>query len=168
MKFFFFCREVVKLLLQHEASTNIVDAKGSSPLHLAAWSGNSEIVRLILTQGPSVPNVNLTVIGFSSLSFITKLGIKSRSAMDKRIFQRRLTFFLIKNFINFDIVIEENSRCLVLFILNEKLRLNSYRIAVKVRTVGLAWVRKWLWACEFESPLKLYFSNSKWKNLFEK
>ena len=57
-----FCREVVKLLLQHEASTNIVDAKGSSPLHLAAWSGNSEIVRLILSQGPSVPDVNLTVI----------------------------------------------------------------------------------------------------------
>ncbi|KAJ8676596.1 hypothetical protein QAD02_012383 [Eretmocerus hayati] len=53
-------KEVVKLLLQHEASTNIVDTKGSSPLHLAAWSGNSEIVRLILTQGPSVPNVNLT------------------------------------------------------------------------------------------------------------
>ncbi|XP_058789490.1 ankyrin repeat and SAM domain-containing protein 1A-like [Phymastichus coffea] len=53
-------KEVVKLLLQHEASTNIVDAKGSSPLHLAAWSGNSEIVRLILSQGPSVPNVNLT------------------------------------------------------------------------------------------------------------
>ncbi|XP_023248257.1 ankyrin repeat and sterile alpha motif domain-containing protein 1B-like [Copidosoma floridanum] len=53
-------KEVVKLLLQHEASTNIVDAKGSSPLHLAAWSGNSEILRLILSQGPSVPNVNLT------------------------------------------------------------------------------------------------------------
>ncbi|XP_074108393.1 ankyrin repeat and sterile alpha motif domain-containing protein 1B isoform X5 [Cotesia typhae] len=53
-------KDVVKLLLQHEASTNVVDAKGSSPLHLAAWAGDAEIVRLILSQGPSVPNVNLT------------------------------------------------------------------------------------------------------------
>ncbi|XP_034939821.1 ankyrin repeat and SAM domain-containing protein 1A-like [Chelonus insularis] len=53
-------RDVVKLLLQHEASTNVVDAKGSSPLHLAAWAGDAEIVKLLLSQGPSVPNVNLT------------------------------------------------------------------------------------------------------------
>jgi ankyrin repeat protein len=59
----------VKLLLNHEASTNIVDAKGSSPLHLAAWSGNSEIVRLILSQGPSIPNVNLTVFFLESYKF---------------------------------------------------------------------------------------------------
>lgn len=54
-------RDVVKILLQFEASTNVIDAKGSSPLHLAAWAGDAEIVRLILTQGPSVPNVNLAV-----------------------------------------------------------------------------------------------------------
>jgi len=54
-------REVVQLLLAHEASTNILDVKGSSPLHLAAWTGNVDIVRLLLSQGPSVPNVNLTV-----------------------------------------------------------------------------------------------------------
>ncbi|XP_057340968.1 ankyrin repeat and sterile alpha motif domain-containing protein 1B isoform X4 [Microplitis mediator] len=53
-------KEIVKLLLQHEASTNVIDAKGSSPLHLAAWAGDADIVRLILSQGPSVPNVNLT------------------------------------------------------------------------------------------------------------
>lgn len=51
-------------MLQYEASTNVVDAKGSSPLHLAAWAGDAEIVRLILTQGPSVPKVNLTVSKF--------------------------------------------------------------------------------------------------------
>lgn len=55
-----FFREIVKLLLQHDASTNIIDVKGSSPLHLAAWSGNIEIVRLLLS-GPSICNVNLTV-----------------------------------------------------------------------------------------------------------
>jgi ankyrin repeat protein len=54
-------REVVQLLLAHEASTNILDVRGSSPLHLAAWTGNVDIVRLLLCQGPSVPNVNLTV-----------------------------------------------------------------------------------------------------------
>jgi len=54
-------REVVQLLLAHEASTNILDVKGSSPLHLAAWTGNVDIVRLLLCHGPSVPNVNLTV-----------------------------------------------------------------------------------------------------------
>ncbi|XP_043479676.1 ankyrin repeat and sterile alpha motif domain-containing protein 1B-like isoform X2 [Leptopilina heterotoma] len=52
-------RDVVKLLLQHEASPNVVDSKGSSPLHLAAWAGDAEIVRLILSQGPSNPKVNL-------------------------------------------------------------------------------------------------------------
>lgn len=51
----------MKLLLQYEASTNVVDSKGSSPLHLAAWTGDAEIVLLILNQGPSVPNVNLVV-----------------------------------------------------------------------------------------------------------
>lgn len=63
----FICRDVVRLLLQYEASTNVVDAKGSSPLHLAAWAGDAEIVRLILNQGPSVPKVNLAV---SSISII--------------------------------------------------------------------------------------------------
>ncbi|XP_063237458.1 ankyrin repeat and sterile alpha motif domain-containing protein 1B [Bacillus rossius redtenbacheri] len=53
-------KDVVKLLLTHEASTNIVDGKGSSPLHLAAWTGNVDVVRLLLCHGPSVPNVNLT------------------------------------------------------------------------------------------------------------
>ncbi|XP_075234156.1 ankyrin repeat and SAM domain-containing protein 1A-like [Lycorma delicatula] len=53
-------KDIVELLLTHEASTNIVDVKGSSPLHLAAWTGNVDIVRLLLCHGPSVPNVNLT------------------------------------------------------------------------------------------------------------
>lgn len=62
------CRDVVRLLLQYEASTNVVDAKGSSPLHLAAWAGHGDIVRLILSQGPSVPKVNLVVSEHRSLS----------------------------------------------------------------------------------------------------
>lgn len=46
--------------MDHDASTNIVDSKGSTALHLAAWSGNVDIVRLLLC-GPSICNVNLTV-----------------------------------------------------------------------------------------------------------
>ena len=53
-------RDIVRLLLEHEASVNIVDSKGSSPLHLAAWSGNADIARSLL-KGSSVCNVNLTV-----------------------------------------------------------------------------------------------------------
>lgn len=63
--FSFMCfREIVELLLTNEASTNIVDTKGSSPLHLAAWTGNVDIVRVLLCHGPSVPNVNLMVCTF--------------------------------------------------------------------------------------------------------
>ncbi|XP_013772275.1 ankyrin repeat and SAM domain-containing protein 1A-like isoform X2 [Limulus polyphemus] len=53
-------KDIVSLLLTHEASTNVVDNKGSTPLHLAAWTGNTEIVKLLLVHGPSVPNVNHT------------------------------------------------------------------------------------------------------------
>ncbi|KAI4463924.1 ankyrin repeat and sterile alpha motif domain-containing protein 1 [Holotrichia oblita] len=51
--------DIVRLLLEHDASTNIVDTKGSTPLHLAAWSGNADIARLLL-RGHSMCNVNLT------------------------------------------------------------------------------------------------------------
>ena len=56
------------LLLEHEASPNIVDSKGSSPLHLAAWAGHSDIVRLLLTTGVRVTQINLKV-RLSLLSF---------------------------------------------------------------------------------------------------
>ncbi len=51
----------MELLITHEASCNSADEKGSSPLHLASWAGHSEIVDLLLTLGPSIANVNLTV-----------------------------------------------------------------------------------------------------------
>lgn len=60
MLVFLFSRDIVRLLLEHDASTNIVDAKGSTPLHLAAWSGNADIARLLL-RGHTMCNVNLTV-----------------------------------------------------------------------------------------------------------
>ena len=53
--------EIVVLLLEHEASPNIVDSKGSSPLHLAAWAGHSDIVRLLLTTGVRVTQIDLRV-----------------------------------------------------------------------------------------------------------
>jgi ankyrin repeat protein len=54
-------RDIVELLLSYEASCNSADDKGSSPLHLASWAGHYKIVDVLLTQGPSIANVNLTV-----------------------------------------------------------------------------------------------------------
>ena len=59
--FVFFFSDIVELLLSYEASCNSADDKGSSPLHLAAWAGNKDIVDMLLTKGPSIANVNLTV-----------------------------------------------------------------------------------------------------------
>jgi ankyrin repeat protein len=84
-------REVVQLLLAHEASTNILDAKGSSPLHLAAWTGNVDIVRLLLCHGPSVPNVNLTVSIISCIKYrgrdmlICGWGMLTRNSRKSRV-----------------------------------------------------------------------------------
>ena len=49
------------VLLRHDANPNLVDNKGSSPLHLAAWTGDHEIVSMLLTQSFHVPNINLKV-----------------------------------------------------------------------------------------------------------
>lgn len=52
------CRSVVSLLLSHEASVNVQDNKGSTPLHLAAWAGHDHVIKVLLTQGPSTPHIN--------------------------------------------------------------------------------------------------------------
>ncbi|XP_014668515.1 PREDICTED: ankyrin repeat and sterile alpha motif domain-containing protein 1B-like [Priapulus caudatus] len=51
-------KNVVAVLLQHEASVNTSDHKGSAPLHLAAWSGNLDIVKLLLMHGPIFAQVS--------------------------------------------------------------------------------------------------------------
>lgn len=64
LDFVYLFRDIVQLLLTYEASPNILDTKGSSPLHLAAWAGHTGIVRLLLSHGPALTNVNLTVSTF--------------------------------------------------------------------------------------------------------
>lgn len=54
-------RDVVALLMAHEASVNLADVSGSTPLHLAAWTGNVEVVRTLITHGPGVTNVDCVV-----------------------------------------------------------------------------------------------------------
>lgn len=51
-------RDVVLKLLQFEASTNVADNKGCFPLHLAAWRGDVDIVRILVHHGPSHCRVN--------------------------------------------------------------------------------------------------------------
>uniref|UniRef100_G1KMW6 Uncharacterized protein n=1 Tax=Anolis carolinensis TaxID=28377 RepID=G1KMW6_ANOCA len=50
--------DVVIKLLQYEASTNVADNKGYFPIHLAAWKGDVEIVKILIHHGPSHSRVN--------------------------------------------------------------------------------------------------------------
>ncbi|KAK2113557.1 Ankyrin repeat and SAM domain-containing protein 1A [Saguinus oedipus] len=51
-------KDVVEVLLRNDALTNVADSKGCYPLHLAAWKGDAQIVRLLIHQGPSHTRVN--------------------------------------------------------------------------------------------------------------
>ncbi|CAD7681286.1 unnamed protein product [Nyctereutes procyonoides] len=51
-------RDIVLKLLQYEASTNVADNKGYFPIHLAAWKGDVEIVKILIHHGPSHSRVN--------------------------------------------------------------------------------------------------------------
>uniref|UniRef100_K7EVL8 Ankyrin repeat and sterile alpha motif domain containing 1A n=1 Tax=Pongo abelii TaxID=9601 RepID=K7EVL8_PONAB len=53
-----YCGDVVEVLLRNDALTNVADSKGCYPLHLAAWKGDAQIVRLLIHQGPSHTRVN--------------------------------------------------------------------------------------------------------------
>ena len=72
----FFSRHIVELLLTYEASCNSADEKGSSPLHLAAWAGFNDIVVLLLTHGPSIANVNLTVSILVNIAIFTQVWMR--------------------------------------------------------------------------------------------
>lgn len=49
---------IVHVLLAHDASANLPDARGSTPLHLAAWAGHQDIVNQLVTHAhrPANPN----------------------------------------------------------------------------------------------------------------
>lgn len=55
--------DIVRLLLNNEASPNLPDSRGSSPLHLAAWAGHQDIVKMLLTHPfkPAQPNIQVCV-----------------------------------------------------------------------------------------------------------
>ena len=46
------------MLMSHDASVNVQDQTGATPLHLAAWAGHVGVVETLLHHGPSVPYVN--------------------------------------------------------------------------------------------------------------
>ena len=64
---FYLCRDTVAFLLQCQASTQIADSSGSYPLHLAAWKGDLDIVKLLVERGPSRANVNQQVCIFCAV-----------------------------------------------------------------------------------------------------
>ena len=56
-------RDIVHLLLEHGANPNIVDHNGSSPLHLASWTGDYEVVNMLIANANQKADINLKVIG---------------------------------------------------------------------------------------------------------
>lgn len=61
---FHYHSDVVRILLTHDASPDLADSRGSSPLHLAAWAGHQDIVKLLLTHPhrPADPNRQVNFI----------------------------------------------------------------------------------------------------------
>jgi ankyrin repeat and SAM domain-containing protein 1 len=57
-----FIRDVVRLLLQYDATPNLPDSRGSSALHLAAWAGHQDICKLLLTHSHRPANPNLQTV----------------------------------------------------------------------------------------------------------
>lgn len=52
----------MRTLLEHGANSNIVDHNGSSPLHLASWTGDYEIVDILIgPTGNGCADINLKV-----------------------------------------------------------------------------------------------------------
>ncbi|KAI2808806.1 Ankyrin repeat [Blomia tropicalis] len=52
-------KDIVNLLLEHGANPNIVDHNGSSPLHLASWTGDYEVVNMLITTVNQKADINL-------------------------------------------------------------------------------------------------------------
>ncbi|XP_058983919.1 ankyrin repeat and sterile alpha motif domain-containing protein 1B isoform X3 [Musca domestica] len=50
--------EIVRLLLSHDAATDVPDIRGSTPLYLASWADKPDIVRMLLMhpRRPANPN----------------------------------------------------------------------------------------------------------------
>ncbi len=51
-------REIVSLLLQHDADIDVRDKNGLTPLHLAALAGNTSVAELLLNFGADINAVN--------------------------------------------------------------------------------------------------------------
>lgn len=68
--------DVVQLLLSHDGiNPMLLDTRGSSALHLAAWAGHAEICKLLLTHPhlPADPN-GLTAENETPLHFAAQHG----------------------------------------------------------------------------------------------
>lgn len=70
--------ECVKLILADGAKWNAVDYKGSSALHLAAWSGNSEVVEILLNCNQSTGALSSPASSASPTTGATTAPAKSQ------------------------------------------------------------------------------------------
>ena len=61
-----------KILLQNGANINLKNNAGCTPLHMAATSGNVELVEYLISQGASLEEYNEK--GWSSFHFATRNG----------------------------------------------------------------------------------------------
>ena len=55
---FIISRDVVEALLKADAQPGLIDNQGCTPVHLAAWNGDAEIVMQLLTAGNDSEEVN--------------------------------------------------------------------------------------------------------------
>lgn len=66
MILFFALSNIVELLLKYEASPIVPDDRGNTPLHLAAWTGDSTILKSLFIAGITGGQVNEQVSIYQS------------------------------------------------------------------------------------------------------
>lgn len=67
-------RNIVQLLLEHGANPNVTDQNGSTPLHLASWTGDYEIVDMLISNNHLKAEINLKVCLFDFVRKKTQIN----------------------------------------------------------------------------------------------
>lgn len=95
----FSCRDVVEVLLRNDALTNVADCKGCYPLHLAAWKGDADIVKLLIHQGPSHTKVNEQVCVFFSNNIVESLPLDGEGLLQLTPDPSQIVAMVVKSYL---------------------------------------------------------------------